>query len=595
MRLNQQTVILDRIMSKGSLNYLAASLLVLFQTSIALAVTNQETSVTAPVVPPPVAGTTTNRGISAEIQWRPGIDSNHRPLMEIYLHNRSDRRLEWAKVLLNGSDVAASTNVGWFQFYPVDIAQPGETTELQISLVRPPETPQTVRVDTKTGEQIEVEFPPMEFPPARILAVTWSLDFRRMHVAFSMLDEDIRHSRSVTKAVVNGKDCTPMIRYAQEACWEVPGFVVIDLPEPATQGQAVHLRLEFANQIQAQAMFRAWKGIFIDDFGVTEKDAKRRKELGLDLVVPTRALPGDPCCEDLRARRIGHSAQRLIERRLKWYREGDCRLAYPYLCTSASGNIDYSLYGQIADALQLNPYRLGWGAEDRFPEPEENRLAAGSRAAGPKPTYWIPEAFTYGDRMLEPDEARLMLYGILGVGIKGVRWFIFKGFADLKGYDQSPPLLDGIKKLNGEIKRLEPYLAPAIAMTKQTYNSGGAVIPEYDSGRPSPDKCYRVYALWNGLDGVCVLVRTLNYTTDREANALGLKPRFRFEKQKNVRCRIDRPGWLNVNTNAQVIDLLSEQSFQAQCSEGEIEWRLPELEIACALWIPNASPSKPNP
>lgn len=52
----------------------------------------------------------------------------------------------------------------------------------------------------------------------------------------------------------------------------------VALPEPTAQGRPMHLRLEFGDGIVSQCVLRAHRGIFLDAFGVDEKNHKLRKE-----------------------------------------------------------------------------------------------------------------------------------------------------------------------------------------------------------------------------------------------------------------------------------------------------------------------------
>lgn len=563
--------------------------------------------------------------------------------MEVYLINSTTQHVVWSKVLLNNTEIAGMTNgffaaraakavpvaaipahvrprpplmpaktaappvsapqtsVVWSQFYPVEVAPPGQTILLQINLAKPPVEPQQVEVQTKTGSAVRVNFRPRNYPQAQILGVTFSHDFRKLYVAHRLDDSDVGRDRSVQQVRLNGKDVTgrsQLFQQPQKDGMRLEGLIVIEPEQPVVQGDVVHLRLQFANAMVIQAMFRAWNGIYLDDFGVPAKDAKLRQQLGLDAEPAISPLTGDPACGDLLAGQAGHSVGPLLAARRKGCVQGDKRLSFPYLCTATSGNVHYSVYGQCADALQVNPYCLGWQATERFLETEEKRLRWGVQAARPRPCYWIPETFCYEERMLEASELRCMTYAVLGVGIKGIRYFIYGGLTGLKGYDQSPPLLAEIKKLNAEIKTLEPYLAPAIPMERETYDSKNQFIPEYDeAGCETTDQKYRVYTLWAGNEGLLILIRNLDYATDREPNALGLKPRFKHQPKRNIAVRIRKPSWWSAPAGAgsvAVRDLLGPETPSASVVGDQIQFTVSELDLTRAFWIPNAQP-KPRP
>jgi len=380
--------------------------------------------------------------------------------MEVYLSNHTGQRVEWGKVLLNGEEVRGMTNnVVWSQYYPLETAEsgPGRAILLQINLATPPSNVQRVEVQTRDGRNVQVEFQPLNDPRATITGATFSMDFRKMYVTYRLNDQDDGHDRSVQQVLVQGKELISVSQIFDEKQETNPGrqgLIVVNLPTPVSQGDMLHVRLQFATGVVVQNLFRAWNRIFIHDFGVPEKNAKLRQELGLDLELPVRPIPLDPSCNDLHAGCDGHSARAILEMRRKWYVEGDKRLSFPPLCTSTSGSTHYSIYGQCADALELNPYCLGWHTTPRFPDIEEKRLQMGVEASRPRPCYWIPETFCYGERMLEADELRCLMYAILGVGVKGIHYFIHGGLPGLKGYGKSPPLLAGVKKIGSSSFRV---------------------------------------------------------------------------------------------------------------------------------------------
>jgi hypothetical protein len=88
-------------------------------------------------------------GLHAEAQYRPGVDPFQYPLIEVFLHNRTGKPIEWKRAFLNGTEIRMLTDgVVWFQFYPTEKAAPNQTVELQINLRSNPMTPQTVEAET---------------------------------------------------------------------------------------------------------------------------------------------------------------------------------------------------------------------------------------------------------------------------------------------------------------------------------------------------------------------------------------------------------------------------------------------------------------
>jgi hypothetical protein len=240
---------------------------------------------------------------------------------------------------------------------------------------------------------------------------------RRAFIAFlpSDMAKSAKHSGSTPRSVhFNGKDVSRSVRVMEPPLEDRPGMIAVELGEPVSIGQPVHCRLEFAGGKIAQCLLPASKGVSLDAYGVDEKDAKLRNELGLDVPPAMLHLSEDVACAD-QPQRPGYNAPSVLEARRKAYETGDARLASVFLCVMARPQISYPVYGQCADVLQANPYRLHYSGRDtdpRFIEKEENFFGWAWLGARPRPWHYAPEVAFFPkrklDRMLEPPELRLL-------------------------------------------------------------------------------------------------------------------------------------------------------------------------------------------
>jgi hypothetical protein len=124
----------------------------------------------------------------------------------------------------------------------------------------------------------------------------------------------------------------------------------------------------------------------------------------------------------------------------------------------------------------------------------------------------------------------LLTYAALGHGAKGINYFSYGSMeGEYRGFENSPPLLAEIKKLNAEIKTLEVPLSKAFPVSVETIGS--------------PDDGVRVYTMCCGDDSELVIVRNLAYTTDRSENEFGKNPRFRGST-KELTVTLRKPAWL---------------------------------------------------
>jgi len=543
-------------------------------------------------------------GLHAEGQYRPGVDPFQYPLIEVFLHNRTDKAIEWKRALLNGSEVQMLTNgVVWFQFYPTEKAAPNQTIELQINLKSNPMTPQTIEAETKDGQTVKVTLPQFSVPRVRLEAVTFRSDFKKAFIAYNVSGHGDNVESGFPKVAVNGSDvsvgvrvlCEPRRRQTTrlvKPCKECkpvaeyePGLLSVELPERSSQGQPFHMRLEFKDGTIAQALLRAYKGLFLDAFGVDEKNQKLRKQLRLDAHPFGRLLNCDPACSDTsQGNKVGASMPSILATRKAWWSESDDRLSHVFLCTSATLNTHYSVYGQCMDAVQVNPYRLGWGDSSKFIEDEENYFRWGRAASEPRPWFWIPEAWAVRKRILEPEELRLLVYTALGHGVKGINYFThsYDGPSPATGFDRSPRLLAEVKRINQEIKRNERIFSESIPISEKTTGADTDGV--------------RVYTLCAGEDGLLVILKNLDYgPTSREPNLPSTRSAFKCRPKTNLRIEISKPAWFHSIKQADgtrtvsASSLITGKSVRVFVKERTIEFdiRAISLVVVEALFIPN--------
>jgi len=521
-------------------------------------------------------------GLHAEAQYRPGVDPSQYPLIEVYLQNRTSKQVEWKQASLNGEQLQMLTNgVVWYQFYPSERADPGETVLLQINLVANPRKEQTVECGTRDGQRVKTIIPAFSIPPVRIDGVTFGWDFRKVFVAYSPQSYFDCSQLVPARVTVNGTELSRASYLMSEPALEQPAMLRVALPGPTKQGCPVHLRLEFKNGIVRQCLLRAHKGVFLDAFGVAESDRKLRTQLGLDLRPFGRFSGGDPACTDLElGRKYGASMPTLLATRKTWWEESDDRLSYVSLCTAATPNAAYSIYGQCMDATEANPYRLHWSQDARFVETEERYLRWARQAAAPRPWFWFPEAWEVNRRILEPEELRLLTCAAIGLGVKGINYFTYsyRGSKPVTGFDQSPRLLAEIKTLNRMLKKYERVFSAAIPISEATIGADGNSV--------------RVHTLWSGEEGVLVAVRRTDYTTDREPNELGSRPRFRYGPPETTHVRIIKPRWMKVRPSpsefitVNAIDLMTGKHIRCKMNARDI-WFDVHLDLGKLIFIPS--------
>jgi hypothetical protein len=114
-------------------------------------------------------------GITAEVQYRPSIDSasayvpinlppvsyngqdmplgkptGRFPILEAFITNHREQPVEFARVFLSREELKLFPNdkIVWWQFYPTGAPKPAETVLLQICFDRNPATSQVLELET---------------------------------------------------------------------------------------------------------------------------------------------------------------------------------------------------------------------------------------------------------------------------------------------------------------------------------------------------------------------------------------------------------------------------------------------------------------
>ncbi len=551
-------------------------------------------------------------GLKSEIQIRPGFQNPWRyPLVEIYLSNQTGKAVQWTGVTMDGVALGNGTNCVWTQYYPNEKAGPGRTTLLQICLEDAPQVARKIEVETSDGQKVPVNLDPFPakprtdqskdffggmpknaillddystqafpIPKCRLLGVTFDSAFKHIQVSWSSSTKGI----SCKRMVING-DMIPGTKESLFSSDDLPkfagsaGMVCAAVAKPVQFGELIHVHIELSDNTTAQCLMRATNDFFVDDLGIsrTVEGEASRKDLGLDLHPKWKDLGFDVACADFATQKWGQSAPQLVAARKAAYDGGDPQPTYQYLCVSSIQNT-YSIYGQCSDGLQVNPYRRGWSTWEKFIEEEAQTFRWAREAAQPRPWFWIPEVFIHKDdkRFLEADEYRSLTYAALGHACKGIGLYVYDD-KTVVGYSKNPSLLAEIKKVNAEIARLRPMLEPAQFISRKTIGD--------------PDTGVRQYVLWSGQDGVLVILRNTDYSTDRKPDDMGRAPRFKCNSKSDVTAAVHIPSWIKESLAGgsnplQVLDPLSGEVLPHKQDGDLVSVSLPKLDIGRILWIP---------
>ncbi len=514
--------------------------------------------------------------IRVESSVRLGWD-NLFPLVEVFLTNESDKKVTWKRAWRDDNRILIGTNgVVWTQWYPTRVAAPGQTVEMQLVLDSLPKTNQTYEADLTTGQTVSIQVSPNAVAPARITGIAFSSNFSNAYITYNALSV----TQDVSKVWINGKDYSQSLQLRQPPRGAQYGMLSARLAEPLKQGSPVHVRLEFPSGGVAQNLIRASWGISLDSWGVEADDVALRKNLGLDLKPFHRNVSEatDPTCSDAAAQQPGHTAVKMIAARSKHFKEGDPQLASFYYCGAGKGHYSYPIYGQSMDAAYSNPFQLSTSAKMKFIEEEEKLMEYAVRFTQPRVWGWIPEAFKQGDaRFLEPQEFRMLTLAALGLGARGLMYYTYTPCAETDiCYSNAPLLSREIRKVNREIKTMEPLLGSALVLSSEAVDIGG--------------NSFRRSVLWSGeSDSLVVIVRNLDYKTDRERDDNGNKPRFKVNPKKDVSVRVSKPDGFRAGS---VTEVLTQEKIPFRDEEGSVILDLKEVELGHIIQIKNGPAGK---
>jgi hypothetical protein len=337
----------------------------------------------------------------------------------------------------------------------------------------------------------------------------------------------------------------------------------------------LHLAVRFNDGSWRHGYVRALRGIFLDAFGLS--DRKVRKELGLDIDPPLFPLKSadsaDVACFDSLRHKEGGGALALIPEMQELHANPaySNKLTAVQFCT-ALYNAVWDIYGPLADGVLSSPYALSHGHDPaHLIDYEENLLKQAAASAKPRPWFWIPDVQKRRERFLEPAELEVETWMTLAMGCKGIKYFAYT-FRD-QGFAGYAPLMEAIRKRNGEIHKRETLLAPLLPVSEQVIHG------------PTGEKGIKVYTGWSGDQGMLVLVRNLDYHTDDQDDNQGRNPRFKVQAKKDIAVSMVLPEWLQYR---KAVDLRTGKTLpDKQGRYGKLEIVLHDLNAFAVLWIEN--------
>lgn len=471
---------------------------------------------------------------------------------------------------------AAPDGVVWYQFYPDGVLRPGSTIVFQIHLQNT-NFQRDLVLGARDGTTITVKIPRFKHPSHKLVAITYSCDYRRIfiHCRSQALAQSIR---------VNGQPVPDFGLLPLPGTETGDMLLALEAPIALRTGSFLHVAIGFDDDVSRHAVVRALSGVLLDAHAVLSP--RTRMAAGLDPQSVALCMAPDFACDDVSARRSGAGAPALVQARHAMFSKQPELLCGVGYCVAARDST-WNIYGLLADVVFAKPCSLGWGDRpSRFLEEEETGIELAQCSAQPRPFLYIPERHAHRGRHLEPAELSILTWVALVHGAKGIRYHFWHetvpdGFADC------PKLKPHIRDLNRSIRAHQAILAPLIGNAER-------ILDERHTGS-EPAGWVKVDSAWSGDRGMVVLIRNLDYRTDALPNDRGNAPRFRVQPKTGLDITIDVPEWFEP---AEVSDLLSGDAIAYSTTNASLVVRLERLEEFRVLWIPRlldpAPPASPD-
>lgn len=505
--------------------------------------------------------------VEAESQWRPGIDPRRFPLLEIFSRNRSAETIWWTDAQLNGQDIRAGTNgVVWSRFFPSAECAAGQTVAFQVCFSEQPASNIVFVFSGAPGVKISsVVSPPSSGPKSKITDIVFDPNGKKAFIAWRG-----PNGAAVKTVRINGKGYGKQIAQLAKPNGDEPGWVGVLLTEPVKLGEFFHVRLGLKNGEVIQALVRVFTGFSLDSFALADTDPLRRT-LDLSETRKVQQLPLNPGDNEA-MENSGRMAPTVVEELAAWHESEEDVLASVFMSAMAAPDTLYAIYGPLADFFESCTYKVN--LDDPEGKLETAAMRWGREAAMPRPWGWLVEAPLRRSRTMLPEEFRLLAYTALGLGAKGIHYFTSFETSEVEiAYTELPALKKEIIRVNGELKRLEPFLSMAAPVGSKKLEWEGHTIQQY--------------TVWSGDIGMLLILKNLDpMSRPKEGGGYELQ----MSPVTNLEIAVQRPGWLTPPTKGGAIvwqDGATGQTLHAYMENGKMCLTVPRFELIQTLWLYN--------
>ncbi len=403
--------------------------------------------------------------------------------VHLFLKNTSKIQSRIVTVRINDEEVSAIPNERfvWKQVLPNPV-EPGKTMDVMVKLAESPKKLIKVEVSDEEGNLYSRVIQPIPVP----LSVT--------HIAFYDDYSKIRvwvENRSEESVSMDSLclDTTKLLEFSPPCVLtpQVKKFFDVSLSTPLRQGEYVSVKLLHDSEVLSEALIRvfsyfpisSWDGDTRQEFGFdpefflmnAPKENEKFESLKKEPPFKIYHLYDDPACEDERKKLpLGGHAEKIMKIADRCRAHDPVHLTTLYLCEYQKP-LNYFVYGELADVMMVTPYEVAYYGNPPEKDGEVFRLA--KLASEPRLCYAIVEAFRDNNpkrsvhRFPTPEEEIKIVESLLQNGAKGLIYFNRKHEGG--GYDDNPPLLETLGKINREVQKKKSQILLADEYTESLF------------------------------------------------------------------------------------------------------------------------------
>ena len=414
----------------------------------------------------------------------------------------------------------------WYQILPNPIP-PGKVGDIQIKWAYPPYKLIRVTVETNLGQKLSRVIQPIN----NLLRVTYVGFNKSFNKVYIYLESTYKEKLEVRQIFLDSEDVTDStFKPWQYIFPDEKKCIQLNLREPLNKGKYVSVKIVTKERIIAESLVRVsalfpittYSG-FKPDFNLDPGDYRRHCRDSLNLSV--KESPIQRMCHVLDCPTHGHGSYRNAGKNAVVKVSTCCQERAPfyptsmYICKAGQERGSF-LFGEIADIVISNTAEPhSFRKDSREESPTQRTAYIMKQGSSPNPFHALPitgfdSRFPeFKNRLLTPEEERLIVYYNLSRGAKGI--FYYLPSWEKGDETERTKLRREIKAINTELKLLKAFL----------------VVGEYVTLAQTDEPMVNASTIVSGYEAIVLMLINDDYESKPEkgSNAFNHKPKGRFD------------------------------------------------------------------